>query len=160
MQSLKLAFYKGNKLKNKDASWLDMAICIATRSQYSHVELAYHIDYKTNTAWVWSSSPIDGGVRNATIKLNPDHWDIYTVEGSMFTPEMHQWFRQHDGKKYDWFGALGVKFKIFKQDNNKWFCSEIIASYFGVKRPHRQSPKRLYNLLKPRLLKANLEPIK
>lgn len=160
MQSLKLAFYKGNKLKNRKATWLDTLICIATRGQYSHVELVYHMNYETNTAWTWSSSPMDGGVRNAIINLHPDRWDVYTVEGALDNGKLHEWFSQHRGKKYDWFGALGVKFKIFKQDNNKWFCSEIVASYFQMKRPHRQSPIRLYRALKPRLQKLNLRTMK
>lgn len=160
MQYLKLAFYKGNKFKNKKASWMDIIVCIATRSKYSHVELVYHMDYVGNKAWVWSSSPVDGGVRHAILDLEPQQWDLYKVKDTHDTESLHVWFSEQNGKKYDWFGALGVKFKIFKQDNNKWFCSEIIASYFGLKRPHRQSPKRLYSLLKPRLIKANLEPIK
>ena len=156
MQSLKLAFYKGNKFKNPDATWLDTAICIATAGQYSHVELVYHLDYETKTAKCWGASPYDKGVRRKDILLNPAHWDIYTLDGIMDNPTLHEWYGQHEGKPYDYLGALGVKFRIFRQDNGKWFCSEILASYLRHKRPHRMSPIKLYRVLKPQLKKVRL----
>lgn len=156
MQPIKLAFYRGNKFKNKSASWLDMLVCIATASPYSHVELIYDYSHTTKTAQVWSSSPIDGGVRKTTIVLNPEHWDVFEFRDFYVSNHIHQWFSMHEGKKYDWVGAIGVKFKLFRQDNHKWFCSEIIASYLGLKRPHRHSPIQLYRTLKPRLRKLKI----
>lgn len=151
MQELKLAFYIGRKSRNPKATLLDMVVCLFTKSSYSHVELIYDIDYSNMEARVWGSSPQDGGVRRTSIKLHPKRWEIYTIEGVYSTEQLHEWFISHEGKKYDWLGAIGVKFKVFKHHKEKWFCSEIIASYMGLKKPHRMSPIKLYHRLSPRL---------
>ena len=151
MQELKLAFYIGKKSRNPKATALDRIICFFTKSSYSHVELIYELDHATMHAKTWSSSPLDGGVRKASIQLNPQRWEVYTIEGVHTSEQLHEWFTAHEGKKYDWMGAIGVKFRVFKQHHNKWFCSEIIASYLGLKRPHRISPIKLYHHLSPKL---------
>lgn len=151
MQELKLAFYVGRKSRNPKATALDRLICFFTKSAYSHVELVYDLDHKTMRAKAWSSSPQDGGVRKASIHLHPQRWEVYTLEGVYTTEQLHEWFVAQEGKKYDWLGAVGAKFKVFKQHRNKWFCSEIIASYLGLKRPHRMSPIKLYHHLSPKL---------
>ena len=154
MQEIKLAFYIGNRKKNHKATLLDAVICLLTKSDYSHVELIYHLDYSNMHAKAWSASPIDGGVRSTTIRLNPDHWDVFVLRGEFVTDRLHEWFEQHNGKKYDWLGAVGVRFPVFRQDRNKWFCTEIISTYLGVKRPRRMSPIRLR-----RYFGARLEPV-
>lgn len=156
-QAISLAFYIGKRKLNPQASVMDRLVCALTRSHYSHVELVYHIDKDTNTAQCWSSSPIDGGVRRATITLNHQHWELYTLLGTVEEEDLHTWFKAQDGKPYDWLGALGVKFKLFSQNNDRWFCSEIIASYLGMKRTHRLSPINLYQRLKPMLVPISLK---
>lgn len=151
MQELKLAFYIGRKSRNPKATALDRLICFFTKSSYSHVELIYDLDHATMHAKTWSSSPLDGGVRKASIQLNPQRWEVFTIEGVYTTEQLHEWFMAHEGKKYDWIGAVGVKFKVFKHHRNKWFCSEIVGSYLGLKRPHRLSPIKLYHQLRPKL---------
>lgn len=155
--TLALAFYIGKKRLNPEASIMDRVVCAITRSNYSHVELVYHIDEVTNVAECWSSSPIDGGVRRATITLNHRHWELFMLVGTANEDALHAWFMAEDGKPYDWLGALGVKFKLFSQNNNRWFCSEIIASYLGMKRAHRLSPINLYQRLKPILVPISLK---
>lgn len=152
MQNIKLAFYKGMKPRNPNATWLDTIICLLTKSEYSHVELIYHMDYVTREAKVWSSSPRDKGVRNTTITMVPDHWDIYTLD-LVEKPALHIWFIKESGKPYDWLGALGVKFNFFKQEESKWFCSEIIGAYLNLPNYHRLSPIKLFNALGTRLTK-------
>lgn len=151
MQELKLAFYIGKKSKNPKATFLDSVICLFTRSKYSHVELIYDLDHENMRALAWSSSPLDGGVRRTTIDIHQERWDVFAIDGVHTSDELHAWFEKHEGKKYDWAGAIGVKFRFLKHHSDKWFCSEIIASYLGLKRPHRISPIKLYRHLSPRL---------
>ena len=143
-QNLKLAFYLGEKHRNPKATVLDQVICFATNSPYSHVELVYHFDETTNVASCWSSSAPDGGVRHKQIVLSPERWHLFELKDKKPCEEMHTWFASQNGKKYDYFGAIGTKFFIFRQDHHKWFCSEIISYYLKHHRPHRQTPHRLF----------------
>lgn len=36
------------------------------------------------------------------------------------------------GKPYDWFGALGFPFRASWQNENKWYCSELVAAAYKV----------------------------
>lgn len=156
-QNLKLAFYLGEKHRNPKTTLLDQVICYATRSPYSHVELVYHFEESTNTASCWSSSAPDKGVRRKDIVLHPDRWELYELHNKKPSDEMHAWFAQQNGKPYDYFGAIGTKFFIFRQDHRKWFCSEIISYYLKHHRPHRQTPHRLYRTNLRNMTKIELQ---
>lgn len=38
------------------------------------------------------------------------------------------WARSQIGKPYDWFGALGIGFNRNWQDDDRWFCSELLEA--------------------------------
>jgi hypothetical protein len=53
------------------------------------------------------------------------------------------------GTKYDWLGIFSFIFRKKKEDKDKFFCSEQVAIYLGIKnKPWRLSPAFLYRMYK------------
>lgn len=125
-----LAFYKGRKSDNPDTTILDQTICCLTDSPYSHVELIYNLNAYCMADCV-SSSPRDKGVRYTSIDTRSDHWLIVPYYLDKTVDDMHQFFSDKIGKKYDYFGAVGAVVPIFSGVPNRWFCSEVIAAFDG-----------------------------
>lgn len=142
--SIYLAFYLGRKKDNPKSSLLDQLVCFFTKSRYSHCELVLGID-EYGRGNCWSSSPREGCVRNKKIKFDK-HWEVYKID-TVFTQEHFEtFFRKEEGKKYDYMGALGVKFPIFKHKKSRWFCSEIIAAAWGLYFHYKFSPQDIYDV--------------
>lgn len=65
--------------------------------------------------------------------------------------KIHEAASNQIGKPYDWFGAIGLGIHRNWQDQNKWFCSELVAwafhsagySLFRVE-PWRITPRDLF----------------
>ena len=119
---MKLAFYKGREdLYDRLISWW-------TRGPYSHVELVISDNY------CMSSSPKDGGIRFKHIDLRPDHWDLVELEG--YDPAYaYNWFKEHEGRKYDILGILGFVFGPLRQDKKRFFCTEAVGHALKMKEP-------------------------
>lgn len=133
---MKLLFYKG-----KYGNLWDKFICLVSFSEYSHVEVSFgSVDGYHRC---WSSSPRDGGVRQARILVD-DHWDSIEIPNIS-----EQLFLQEKGKSYDYLGLIGtvIQFPWFSR-KRKWFCSEIIAEAIGLKDSWRYSPEDLYLIYK------------
>ena len=128
---MKLAFYKGREdLYDRLISWW-------TRGPYSHVELVIDDNY------CMSSSPKDGGIRFKHIDLRPDHWDLVELEG--YDPAYaYNWFKEHEGRKYDILGILGFVWGPAREDRNRYFCSEAVAAALKMKDPWRFDPNALH----------------
>lgn len=128
---MKLAFYKGREdLYDRLISWW-------TRGPYSHVELVINDNY------CMSSSPKDGGIRFKHIDLRPDHWDLVELEG--YDPAYaYNWFKEHEGRKYDILGILGFVFGPLRQDKKRFFCTEAIGHALKMKEPWRLDPNAMY----------------
>lgn len=128
---MKLAFYKGREdLYDRLISWW-------TRGPYSHVELVINDNY------CMSSSPKDGGIRFKHIDLRPDHWDLVELEG--YDPAYaYNWFKEHEGRKYDFLGILGFVFRPLRQDKKRFFCTEAIGHALKMKEPWRLDPNTMY----------------
>ena len=128
---MKLAFYKGREdLYDRLISWW-------TRGPYSHVELVINGNY------CMSSSPKDGGIRFKHIDLRPDHWDLVELEG--YDPAYaYNWFKEHEGRKYDILGILGFVFGPLRQDKKRFFCTEAIGHALKMKEPWRLDPNAMY----------------
>lgn len=138
-----LAFYKGK------GTWLDAVIRWVTRSPYSHVELILDPTDKGNDgeSLCFSSSARDGGVRVKRIKLNPDHWDIQTIEWPV-GDHIERLFANLAGSKYDYWGLLFSQFFNWRRHSKtRWFCSEVIAFALGVPQGQRYSPGDLSELV-------------
>lgn len=112
---VKLAFYKG------DGDWFDKITKWRTAGDYTHVEIVF-----TASGMSFSSSQRDGGTRFKNIDYSSgDKWDVVLVPGAP-DKEVEKWCKEQQGKKYDWRGILGIfTFGKYKNNNNKWWCSEI-----------------------------------
>lgn len=71
-----------------------------------------------------------GGVRFKRVVLDPTRWDIVKVA---FDPVITaQWFKAHEGEKYDWQLILGFMSWVIPQKNQRWTCSEAVAAALGI----------------------------
>jgi hypothetical protein len=102
--------------------------------KYSHAELV--ID-----GVCYSSSVRDGGVRSKIIDLSSGKWDLIELQLSdseKLNAKLR--FIEIEGKRYDWFGAIGVILGFVKQKSDKFFCFEVVAKLLGKEKPHKFTP--------------------
>lgn len=130
---MKMAFYKGK------GNFFDAVVRFVTRSEYSHCEIV--ID-----GVCWSSSPRDGGVRQATINLQSGHWDVIDLQGDV--PLVLAWFLANEGARYDWVGLIRTMIPFFPHSKTKWFCSEACGAALGIQ-ANTLSPQDLFDRLRP-----------
>ena len=138
-----LLFYKGTKAENPEATLLDRFICYVTKSKYSHVELSLGTPshYLRNCI---SASTRDGGVRVRLINVSSDHWDIAELDETVD----YEWVVSQVGKKYDWVGLLSTVLRTpILASNDKWFCSELIATALNIKKPYLQTPESIFRMV-------------
>lgn len=147
MSEVYLAFYKGRKSINrpfdllaKFSDWLTRKV---TKGDYSHCEIAIKLD--NGLYRCYSSSVRDGGVRVKEMELPSGKWDL--VELDISKESVMKYYLTTAGKRYDWFGAIGVVLK-FRQARNKYFCSEWCAECLGYREAWRFSPNDLIAILK------------
>ncbi len=130
---MQVAFYKGKKrLFNRLVAWW-------TQGPYSHCELV--ID-----GVCWSSSFMDGGVRNKVIAFDADNWDLVPLAPSDAADAL-AWFAARNGQRYDVLGIIGFIWRALEQDQRKWFCSEAIAAALGIPDAWRFDPNTLHAAL-------------
>ncbi len=140
-----LAFYKGlatdpwHRLQ-------DAGIRFATRGRYSHVEfIAGAADFGQPLECL-SSSGRDGGVRSKVMVLKPAHWDLVQLAIDADGPA--DFIRSRIGARYDYTGLLLSHVLAFgRHDEDRWFCSEIIAAALGLPNPQRLSPQLLFDVV-------------
>ncbi len=138
-----VAFYKGRK------TWLDKLICFITRSKYSHCEI--YVRTVEGSRVLYSSSPRDGGVRMKYLNkpLDLKKWELIPLDEKITHTKVKEFFTKTKGKKYDYIGAIASVVSIFKQNPNRYFCSEWVAKCLEIykPKPHRLTPKKLFTLL-------------
>lgn len=127
---MKVALYKGpaKDWRHKVAHW---AVCVATRSPYSHCELVIG-------GVCWSASARDGGVRGKVIDLQSGRWDVFPIEGD--EAAALAWFLAHKGQRYDWAGVARFALPFLPNSADRWFCSEALAAALGRPWPERFIP--------------------
>jgi len=120
---------------------------------YSHCEIVFdHIEISDDDKW-WacSAAPRDGEVRFKKIDIHSSHWeliDIPTVNTKDDELKVYNFLKEYEGSKYDWQGILLYFIFAFmkKQDNKKWWCSEICAytlrEFIDPKLSYRISPNK------------------
>lgn len=138
---LTLAFYKA------PGDWRDGIIRLATRSDYSHVEvITDYFAHRDGTAIAlgYASSPRDGGVVIRELRMKPGHWDLLRVPWHLETPVL-DFIARNRGAGYDWRSILfNHAIGLGRQSRGKWTCSELIGAALGFPRPWRLSPGDLY----------------
>lgn len=154
-----LALYKGRKtgwrLRDLIARFSDWLTRKLTRGEYSHCEIAvkkqvfesgHHYDMDTYYD-CYSASIRDGGVRCKVIDVESDKWDLVPLSG-ISEAKIKLYFELTKGKKYDWFGAIGVVFGT-AQRSDKFFCSEWCSNVInGKSEGWRFSPNDLAAIFK------------
>lgn len=160
-----LALYKGRKTGKNVKAWAarfaDWLIRKCTHGQYSHCEIAILVKEQskqylfgnTSTAQYacYSSSLRDGGVRQKTMLLDSDKWDLIELT-DIKAAQIIDYFSQTKDSRYDWFGAIGVVFGI-SQVRSKFFCSEwCMNAINGDNEGWRFSPNDLAAIFKKNYL--------
>ena len=153
-----LAFYKYRRSWRKEPvkALADAVTRFLTKGEYSHCEIVikrlaftrgHH--YELETVWdCYSSSLRDGGVRCKQINVRDmSKWDLVPIEG-VTEAQIKAYFNRTAGKKYDWWGALGVVLGI-KQKRSKYFCSEwCFNAIYNSEDGWRFSPNQLASIFK------------
>ena len=135
---MQIAFYKGRKrLFNRLTAWW-------LRGPYSHCELVLGADAQGLTICA-SSSFLDGGVRIKHMVLDPGHWDLIEVAGSL--ADARDWLQQHAGQGYDLLGLVGFIARVLGHDKARWVCSEAVAAMLGIPDAWRFDPCSLWAAL-------------
>ena len=131
---VQLALYKGKGLiGNALIRWW-------TGSQYSHCELV--INDKC-----YSSSLMDGGVREKKIDLNSEKWDVIDLPFH-FRERVLEYYSSTKGKKYGWLDLIRSQiFNTARDESGAFFCSEWCANALGIPSPTIYSPKTLHALV-------------
>ena len=140
---IKIFFANSNTL----TSWL---IRLFTFSKYSHVGF---INKLTNTVLDSDSSnnvvteyPLNKLYKNCS-KVYILPLDIPNVSYYKALLEL--------GKEYDYHGVIDLPFKRNWQEDDKWFCSELVAytllDFITIKNQHRITPNDLLKLLEEKL---------
>jgi hypothetical protein len=135
---LRAAFYKGTR--PGIPGLYNHAVRKWTRSNYSHVELAF------STGHAASASFEDGGVRFKTIDFDPDRWDFVDLPAHL-ERDAFVWFEAHRGQPYDLLGNVQFVLAPVKHDKRRWFCSEAVAAALGLPDPWRYDPGTLASAL-------------
>jgi len=134
---MKLALYKGptDDLMHSISHWVT-CIVLSIRdmkiNKYSHTEIQIN-------GTCFSSSVRDGGVRSKDIDLFSGKWDFIELPKEYEQKALNV-FLAKQGRKYDWFGALGFGLPFLKQDNTKEYCFEINAEMLGLDASKMHSP--------------------
>ena len=137
-----LAFYKGK------GTWLNRAIRLVTRSQYSHVEYIHDVNDRDleNRYECRSSSARDGGVRCKRIALKAHHWNVVHVNWTFEDPRI--FFALRKTARYSYLGILMNHFFAFhRYRTSRWFCSEIVGYALELPHPQIYSPGTLKKLV-------------
>ncbi|WPY95595.1 hypothetical protein T8T21_05590 [Limimaricola variabilis] len=119
---------------------------LATCSRYSHVELVVLPPNARGEHYCLSASWRDNGVRGRWIELHPDHWTVLELDADAWA--VAGFIAARAGASYDFWGAvLSFVQSVRLGQQDRWFCSEIIAAALGMPTPWRYSPGRLYRAL-------------
>lgn len=118
-----LCLYKGPVTVKDSKSLLQwfihFFICIATFDFVSHTEVSIN-------KRAYSSSMMDGGVRDKYIDFSDGKWIVYETDvGSETALNVYE---KYKNEKYDLGGATAFVLSFVKQSPNKVFCSELSSN--------------------------------
>lgn len=97
-----------------------------------------------------------GGVRFKRIALDPAHWDVVAYRRCPLRAA--QWFRAHEGDRYDWQLILGFLAWVIPQQAHRWTCSEAAAAAGGYADPWRFDPCTLHVAHSPTPFITSFQP--
>lgn len=139
---MKIALYIGtHKLDGPLARigwWLIRLVQEGKYSDVTHVE-AILDEHENGEITIASASIREGGVRTKRTKLNPDHWLIVDVP-QWNVEKARQWFKDHEGEKYDIRGAFASAMPIQWSQRNRWFCNQAVGASADLECPEIFGP--------------------
>lgn len=149
-----LALYKGKADIKRPRDIIkriaDAAVRRATKSRYSHCEIAVQDNQRAGVFSCYSSSARDGGVRKKVMALPPERWDLIELPPEA-AEKAARFYRITEGCRYDFFGVLAFVLPFVKHGPGSWFCSEWCARALDYPQPCRHSPESLYATVSTRL---------
>lgn len=136
-RSVYLASYKGTA--RGVHGLVNRGICALDKTIYSHTELCVGNPFDGVTA-CYSSSGMDGGVRDKHMQLSRDKWDVLYLHWVDST-QVEEHFEMRKGAGYDYWGTgrFAVPWAL-RQHPTKDFCSEFCLAAIGVEDAWRFSP--------------------
>lgn len=147
MSTFRMAFYKGTHPGLPGV--YNRVVRARGRGKYSHVELCFTDGVCASASWM------DGGVRFKTMELGDDNWDFIELPIE-WEPAARQWFKDHEGKAYDFWGNLHLAFGFVADSPDNYFCSEAAGAALSITEPWRLEPNALFVVIK-RLVSANAQ---
>ena len=149
-----LALYHGHRGGTGWRVWAarftDGLTRILTRGRYSHCEIAIRLAGQSSEPQYecYSASLRDGGVRLKTMPLPGNKWDLIDLSTDpLLAARLFTVWQLTRTKPYDLTGAFGVVFK-FRENPQRWFCSEWCAEVLGLPDSWRFSPNDLAAILR------------
>lgn len=164
-----LAFYKGK------GNFINKLVRFFTRSRYSHCVVVVQntkvnlsvddaFEYVDVTSVQYSSTSSKGGVyalrserrymyedfANDVIDNSTKDWDIALIdklETTISDADVIDFYNRTKNCKYDYLGAIGSVFAIFKQKKSRYFCSEWCAECLKLSKPYKYTPDSLYRYI-------------
>lgn len=154
MSRVYIAYYRG-KAKFKGLSSIkaivgDYLTRKITKGPYSHCEVVVEKD--NDLFDCYTSSIRDNGVRCKRMALPSTKWDLVEIKYKT-EEDVVKFFEPLLGKHYDFLGALGIILGT-KDDDNKWFCSEIAAHCLNLPDAWRYHPNLLFALTSNGVMKC------
>ena len=118
------AFHKGSGL-------VSTAIKLATFGDVSHVENLCLLDGKSYSSTMQNG---DGGCRGKRIKYShPDRWVFVKMPVQHPVRMLHwQWGQVQKNKGYDYLGCASMAWIRYRQNPDKWFCSEFCRRAYVI----------------------------
>lgn len=137
--TIALAFYRGK------GDWIDATIRAVTRSEFSHVELVRSQSADLLGRFdIIGASWRDRGVRERTMPLDREHWTLLPVPWA--TDRAYDRAAQHLGARYDLVGVMFSQLlALRREDDSRWFCSELCAYALRLGAPETFSPGSLFS---------------
>lgn len=149
-----LALYHGHRGGTGWRVWAarftDGLTRVLTRGRYSHCEIAIRLPETADGQEYecYSASLRDGGVRLKTMPLPGNKWDLIDLSTDpLLAARLFTVWQLTRTKPYDLTGAFGVVFK-FRENPQRWFCSEWCAEVLGLPDSWRFSPNDLAAILR------------
>ena len=116
-----------------DSRLFSRAVCWFRGGDSAHCEVALDWDHATGEALCFSSSFLDGGVRQKRMPLPPEKWRVYELDVEDL--RVWGWFFENNGAGYDILGLFGFVWRPVRGWLGKWFCSEAAAAMIGLANP-------------------------
>lgn len=110
-------------------------ICYLTRSVYSHVSLIItngdiNDISEFSNLYAYSARPLEGTYMklfNYEINgLQDSDYDVYKITKDINIELLMESLNKKLYKKYDYAAIFGYIFRMFLNDKDKWFCSEMV----------------------------------